>query len=708
MVSVLNNDGTYTCSCNSQSFLYYTACFYSPEFCGPFCADGCLSLTNPETKCMSCDSSTMITTPNADGTVTCSCPPGTSNVNGYCAYPPAQCGNFCSEGCTSLSQSYTRCIDCASHTMLGLEASDGLYTCICPNGTNYVNNGPTYTTGRCIYPPAMCGAYCKGGCLDALNPQSTCIDCAFDFLSRSRNVDSTYSCLCNAGMALINNTCAYTPDACDSTCVYGCMERLNPNSCTDCPATVSKQVTGTAGPQGTTTYNCGCALPRTMANGTCVYTTNCDSACMGGLCTVQNTPTKCLDCAPGINIIRIGYKPPYHCRCAPGTIIFNGKCTYNTHCHNACNGLCFNPDDNSTCVDCVNSILTKEINPKGGFKCSCAQDGVLMMNPSIGYVCGYKTGCSSLCRGGCFVKDSPADCVECSDETIRIEKTLLGFLCIGCPVGSKLINGECVYIGNQYCHGLCNGKCLAIGDPTQCLSCKRIANIQTVGKYSPVECRCVQGALYDSNLGRCYFDQGCDKQCNGTCLTKGDNTKCLTCRDLALYRGTVDGYTVTCGCPSGMTYYQGRCIYSTKCHDYCAGLCTKQNSENSCLECNANYTTLIKTDNKDGSYKCACVSGKTLYQGQCLYKDNCHKYCNYCTVLADKNSCFECKYKFSVFSDIRNLTSGLHSCKCLKTEKVCDVYTKTTQTAGAEMLFSAGGVAFWALLVALYVAVFAL
>ena len=160
----------YKCECLTGTVQVNTNCLYTS--CSSLCVGKCGHQYLGDL-CESCKIEPNIKTTTASyGLVSCSCAPGTSEVDGHCIYISPSCSPVCNGRCYTLN-SPTDCCDCLPRARNMIKVANGplAFNCYCPADSSL-------EFSNCVF-SKNCGKYCNGKCFTQ-NDNTKCTECNSD------------------------------------------------------------------------------------------------------------------------------------------------------------------------------------------------------------------------------------------------------------------------------------------------------------------------------------------------------------------------------------------------------------------------------------------------------------------------------------------------------------------------------------------------
>ncbi len=554
---------------------------------------------------------------------TCRCKLGTeyNGVSGKCETVTgchASCG---SEGCVAPGDS-AKCVDCAVGTTKNYIAGAEYVACC---GANTI-----YTSGVC----ASCHMYCSG-CL-VQNNRNQCNACSTSIANLQGTGGSPVTCSCISGTFYdtASGNCVYT-SGCHSLCLNGkCTVQSSNAACTGCVSSATATLVSPG------VYQCTCPSGTLNDNTHClpILTSGCDPLCASG-CIVANDPLQCVDCIVGSNKHIISSKPYVGC-CPLNTVYTWSACVA---CHVYCNG-CGVPALNNYCLDCK-SLPNMAKSAGSPYKCECITG---TQYDSVAKACIYISGCHPLCLSGkCVAMGDSAACLAC-DPTAASTLVSAGVYSCTCPAGTTYYGATCLTIFHANCNLLCDSAgCIAPLDQYKCLSC--VAGASTHIVPGSLSVCCARNTIYVG--GAC---NPCHKLCDG-CSLPNDGAACLDCKSGSNIAKTAGSPDFTCACSSTTAYDpdSSQCVYHSRCHPLCAGMCTVQGDQSACVSACVSGAGSRSTA-VAGVISCTCDVGSVFNGAVCVptFQSGCHPLCgpSGCTALNDPTKCLDCSVQPNVVS----------------------------------------------------------
>ena len=397
MVSTVN--GLYkTCSCGGGMIFSSTdlKCVYTTG-CHPLCDSKCTQ-QNSNLHCISCIFRFNVeTTLLSGGLVECECIDPAIYENGLCVYN-ADCSPKCAGKCTVQGDN-TACIDCNSPDVNMISTGAGaIKTCECAAGTIFYNNLCLYSSG--------CDSRCDGYCANKVD-NLQCNSCnIIPHLIQTSNTPYAY-CDCGDGSiySANDNKCIYTA-GCYPLCNLKCTQKASNVDCIQCINVPS--IVNTVMPGGLS--KCECNIGAVFENNICMYKSDCHSLCKVA-CFKQFDNNYCIDCIDGNNIDKVSNGIVFQCSCHPGSIQIGSLCMITSGCDPFCTSSCGIINDANTCNDCINEPNILKIANGNYYSCSCASGTSRVSNHCI-----FTTGCHPLCKNGCYLTNDQTKCVDCIDS----------------------------------------------------------------------------------------------------------------------------------------------------------------------------------------------------------------------------------------------------------------------------------------------------
>lgn len=384
-------------------------------------------------------------------------------------------------------------------------------------GTHYDS-----VAGNCLtVSKTSCHQLCGGECIGA----NSAAKCAHHCVGASiephvdRSGLASNICACEKGWAYSTATskCAECHPFCD-----GCTETADSQKCLDCAHIDSETLvkTGVAVP-----YTCSCPDGLVYQTGMCLYSTGCHPLC-SGMCKTQGDAATCTACVSSAVSSETESLNLVACSCLEGTLYDGMECVPILHveCDPRCGtGGCTVENDPTKCVDCGGPNVRSD--PVGRYyrNCSC-EEGTMM----LGGYCVYTDGCDTYCNG-CFVRDNSSSCLSCVTGITPQESASLGVVC-ACPNGTTYSNQTCgLVLNSTACSPLCNQSagCVAAQDPSKCVSSCSSSSVVTEIDGTVVTCGCPNGTRLNSAGKACVIDVECDPLCDSC----EDEHTCLACPD---------------------------------------------------------------------------------------------------------------------------------------------------------------------------------
>jgi len=608
----------YECYCKDSTVYDASGmCVFNTE-CYALCNGRC-SVKNDNTKCVACANIDNILVTDQAPMKQCDCTNGATLEGNLCIFSSG-CYDLCNGKCTIIGDS-KKCVNCATGTHIGKIANGPYFECKCIDGSKLIG-------GKCIFDTG-CHSLCNGFCTEQ-NDNTKCLDCAgYPHIGKTA-VGSTYECKCIDSTIYYGGYCVYNT-GCYALCNGYCSTQNDFNSCLGCSSWPNIDQSGTA-----PIIRCTCAGTSFLQGKLCVFNSACHNLC-DGICTTQNDNNKCIDCSQNPNIVKIGTGPIFKCSCSGGTAYNNGLCVYNFGCHQLCDTYCTELGDNTKCIDCIN-IPNLNIIPNGIIKtCSCKLPAILHNGK-----CVFNTGCHELCNGYCSEQADNSKCEDCANAKF-ITKTANGlfFKCL-CDREGYPPNKACVF--ESGCHPLCNAGCRFPWSNTECIDCVSIPHIVKDWQYSDTyNCHCDELSTY-IEPGHCFLNNGCHPLCgNGKCLNANDPRNCTECHQNATWEKISDGI-YECKCPPNSQFNGKECvtILTENCHPLCGNGCIEPHNPTKCIGCIDLPNILIKTTPKVMGWTCSCAENTTLIQNKCVFTTGCSSYCKNCYSQNNQSACFEC------------------------------------------------------------------
>ena len=396
----------------------------------------------------------------------------------------------------------------------------------------------------------------------------------------------------------------------------------------------------------------------------------CDISCIEHECLEPNDKNKCTKCIVE-NQGNLTENGELICPCSNNSILLNNtvckKIISGAQCHPFCDGMCTEENNNEACLSC-NLNMKNVIKIAGSyfpFKCDCAEgyknENNLCVLTSL--------ACDPLCKGKCTIENNSAFCAApVENETCIMNEKTRDYNCSGCDSSSIMANDGCRHIIYSDCHFLCDPSqgCTETQNPQACVDCIKGESIaEAISNYYPKKCSCKDEYQIKNDL--CVTTIGCHEYCKGACTKRGQKDHCVEC--IEGIEGIKNiGNDFSCpGCNTGMIIYQHKCsqAFESECGNKCNGKCMEKYRDDKCVDCK---DRVIGAQNEDGTKTCTKCNSESIWNiSECdliLEISKCHPLCSKgCTIANDQSACELCKNFAGVSSqDIAN--SDLKSCSC--------------------------------------------
>ncbi|GMR42396.1 hypothetical protein PMAYCL1PPCAC_12591, partial [Pristionchus mayeri] len=466
---------------------------------------------------------------------TCSCPQGTTSMNGYCI--TSNGGNNCAVGQVSVNG------QCLNSVQLGAFCQ-AVQQCpansIC-QGTCQCQSGYTNQNGQCVGGSSggceQGQVQVNGQCLSLAAPGSQC-QSSLQCIDSSSCINQR--CLCsNSNAQIINGYCLTPSSGCSQTQIRvnnQCLTFAQPGS----PCQANEQCVS-----GSTCVNSVCTCPSGM--------TEMHKYCIGSS-SIPSNP------------------------CQTGQVQVNGQCISLAAPGTSCQAT-------AQCLDsstCSNNL------------CSCSNVGSVLVS---GYCVTPVNGCSNtqtLVNGQCASLASPGQQCQANQQCVA-GATCTNMVCT-CPSGRTSMHGYCVPTGGTTggCTNgqvLINGVCVSksplggqcqqaaqCGDNTQCTN----GMCQCAFGYQQVLSSCIRSGDSSCQRGQVSVNGQCLSlvspgfQCQSS-LQCIDNSNCLNsiCSCAATNMQALSGYCVqpgtSIGCGLTQARVNGQCVTFSVVGQSCVG-----------------------------------------------------------------------------------------------------------------------------------------